>query len=133
MRNVSLSIERNKGDALPLDVIEDGVKTYFTCFHAQPYTLLCQKSFPVPNAIHPVILNPMMALAIRCSSHVYWKDPLLVRKWIQTLTEKSWQELLLMYGEGNTGLKYLQGLCLLAQVDFSGIFNQTYAVASEKS
>jgi len=120
MRALANLIANSQGENLPPDVIEDGVKTYFSCFHAQPYTLLCQSSIGASHSIHSVVLNPMLALAIRCSSHSYWKDPLLVRKWIHNLTEKSWQELLLMYGEGNTSLKYLQGLCLLAQVDFSG-------------
>ncbi|KAE8453273.1 hypothetical protein EG329_011340 [Mollisiaceae sp. DMI_Dod_QoI] len=61
----------------------------------------------------------MLALAIRCSSHPYWADREKSKRWMQSLTKKSWHDLLHMYGEGHTGLHYLQGLCLLAQVDFA--------------
>lgn len=111
-------------ETLPLDVIEDAVKTYFSCFHAQPYSLLCQNLFQDANRINPVILKPMLALAIRCSNHIYWKNPKVVRNWIHNLVEESWQELISMYAAGNTDLTYLQGLCLQAQVDFSGKLHQ---------
>lgn len=44
-----------------------------------------------------------------------------MKDWIRVLTERSWHDLLQRYGEGDTSLAYLQGLCLLAQVDFAGI------------
>lgn len=113
----------NAGLGLPLDVIKDGVKTYFAYFHAQPYSLLCPNLFKVTEHISPVILNPMLALAIRCSNHAFWEDPKVVRTWIQNLAEESWKELTQIYGAGNTGLTYLQALCLQAQVDFGSKFS----------
>lgn len=95
--------------------------TYFKCFHGQPYSLLCQKSLiGAHQSLSPVVLEPMLALTIRCSSHPFWADREKSKFWIDSLTEKSWRDLLQMYGEGHTGLQYLQALCLLAQVDFAG-------------
>jgi hypothetical protein len=62
----------------------------------------------------------MLALSIRCSSHPFWVDLFKPRSWMQALTERAWKDLLQLYGDGDTGLQYLQGLCLLAQVDFAG-------------
>jgi hypothetical protein len=80
---------------------------------------------PLPT---PVVLNPMLALSIRCSSHPFWKDQPRLTKCINDLTEKSWRDLLHMYGEGDVGLHYLQGVCLLAQVDFAGAFKCRFPV-----
>ncbi len=111
----------SSAEKLPPDVVEDGIMTYFKCFHGQPYSLLCQKSLiGAHQPLSPVVLDPMLALAIRCSSHPYWADREKSKRWMQSLTKKSWHDLLHMYGEGHTGLHYLQGLCLLAQVDFAG-------------
>lgn len=68
----------------------------------------------------PTVLHPMLALSIRCSSHPFWKEQPKLNAWIRALTEKSWQDLLDLYGKEDIGLHYLQGLCLLAQVDFAG-------------
>ncbi|PVH75482.1 hypothetical protein DL98DRAFT_593093 [Cadophora sp. DSE1049] len=107
-------------EGLPSDVVEDGIVAYFTCFHAQPYNLMYQKSSLGPDcSLDPVVLNPMLALSIRCSSHKFWTDQRKVNDWIRALTERSWHDLLQRYGEGDTSLEYLQGLCLLAQVDFA--------------
>ncbi|CZR52279.1 uncharacterized protein PAC_02156 [Phialocephala subalpina] len=107
-------------ETLPPAVVEDGVMTYFKCFHGQPYSLLCQKSLiGAHRPLNPIVLDPMLALSIRCSSHPFWADREKSKSWIRSLTVKSWQDLLQMYGEGHTGLHYLQGLCLLAQVDFA--------------
>lgn len=111
-------------DGLPTDVVEDGIIAYFTCFHAQPYNLLCQDSSLGPNcSLDPVVLNPMLALSIRCSSHKFWTTEEKINDWICALTERSWHDLLQRYGEGDTSLAYLQGLCLLAQVDFAGMMD----------
>lgn len=108
---------------LPLDVIEDGIYMYFEHFHAQPYALLCQANTAMMAAsISPVVLNPMLALSIRCSSHPFWTDTPNLRSWLQHLTDRAWKDLLQLYGDGDTGLEYLQGLCLLAQVDFAGMY-----------
>ncbi len=108
-------------ETLPEDVIEDGVQTYFKSFHAQPYSLMCRKSsLGAIHEIHSAVVNPMLALSIRCSSHPFWTDRPKVQSWMNILTEKSWRDLLYLYGEGDTSLQYLQGLCLLAQVDFAG-------------
>lgn len=64
----------------------------------------------------------MLALSIRCSSHEFWATQKKVNDWIRALTERSWHDLLNRYGEGDTSLEYLQGLCLLAQVDFAGMW-----------
>ena len=107
---------------LPSDVIEDGIDMYFEHFHAQPYALLCQATTTRATAsISPVVLNPMLALSIRCSSHPFWTDPSKLNSWLQYLTDRAWKDLLQLYGDGDTGLQYLQGLCLLAQVDFAGM------------
>ncbi|KAL2069981.1 hypothetical protein VTL71DRAFT_14661 [Oculimacula yallundae] len=107
-------------EGLPSDVVEDGITTYFTSFHAQPYNLLCQKSSLGPNRkLDPLVLNPMLALSIRCSSHKYWTTQATLSEWIRALAEKSWRDLTHLYAEGNTSLGYLQALCLLAQVDFA--------------
>ncbi|TVY28676.1 hypothetical protein LHYA1_G002410 [Lachnellula hyalina] len=93
---------------------------YFEHFHAQPYALLCQATTTRATAsISPVVLNPMLALSIRCSSHPFWTDPSKLNSWLQYLTDRAWKDLLQLYGDGDTGLQYLQGLCLLAQVDFA--------------
>ncbi|KAI6711761.1 C6 transcription factor [Diplocarpon mali] len=108
-------------EGLASDVVDDGIKTYFMCFHAQPYNLMCQQaSLRLSHTLHPVVLNPMLALSIRCSSHPFWSDRSKLNNWIGALTEKSWKELVNLYSEGDTSLPYLQGLCLLAQVDFAG-------------
>ncbi|TVY91264.1 hypothetical protein LAWI1_G004693 [Lachnellula willkommii] len=105
---------------LPPDVIEDGIYMYLEHFHAQPYALLCQANTAMTAAsISPVVLNPMLALSIRCSSHPFWTDTPKRRSWLQHLTDRAWKDLLQLYGDGDTGLEYLQGLCLLAQVDFA--------------
>ncbi|KAG4434835.1 hypothetical protein IFR05_009674 [Cadophora sp. M221] len=105
---------------LPSDVVEDGIVAYFTCFHAQPYNLMCQNSSLGPNcSLDPLVLNPMLALSFRCSSHNFWADQQKTNDWIRALTEISWRDLMHRYGEGDTSLEYLQGLCLLAQVDFA--------------
>lgn len=94
------------------------------CFHAQPYNLMCQSaSLRTGSNLDPVVLNPMLALSIRCSTHPFWSDQSKVNIWIRTLTEKSWRDLVYSYSEGDTSLSYLQGLCLLAQVDFAGMSN----------
>ena len=108
--------------SLPADVIEDGINMYFEHFHAQPYKLLCQATtMRTIASISPVVLNPMLALSIRCSSHPFWADQSKLNSWQQALTEKAWKDLLQLYGDGETGLQYLQGLCLLVQVDFAGM------------
>lgn len=108
-------------ETLPPAVVQDGIMTYFKCFHGQPYSLLCQKSLiGAHQPLSPIVLDPMLALSIRCSTHPFWVDREKSKSWIQSLTGKSWNDLLHMYGEGHTGLHYLQGLCLLAQVDFAG-------------
>ncbi|TVY32428.1 hypothetical protein LOCC1_G008036 [Lachnellula occidentalis] len=104
---------------LPSDVIEDGIDMYFEHFHAQPYALLCHATTTTISSISPVVLNPMLALSIRCSLHPFWTDPSNVTSWLQHLTDRAWKDLLQLYGDGDTGLQYLQGLCLLAQVDFA--------------
>ncbi|KAK0103520.1 hypothetical protein ONS95_005541 [Cadophora gregata] len=107
-------------EGLPADVIEDGIIAYFTCFHSQPYNLLCRAASLRPNSsLDPVVLNPMLALSIRCSSHEFWEDQSKINDWIRALSDWSWYNLLQRYGEGDTSLEYLQGLCLLAQVDFA--------------
>ncbi|CZT46060.1 uncharacterized protein RSE6_06438 [Rhynchosporium secalis] len=118
--NRSLQSFSGGSEALPSDVVEDGIISYFTCFHAQPYNLLCQNFSLGPNrSLGPLVLNPMLALSIRCSTHQYWADERNLHEWNRALTEKAWQDLLHRYGEGDTSLEYLQGLCLLAQVDFA--------------
>jgi hypothetical protein len=113
--------------------VEDGVATYFKCFHAQPFSLMCQQdSRTAPDSMSLVVLNSMLSLSIRCSSHPFWADRSTLNRWIDGLTEKSWRELLRMYGESNTNLEYLQGLCLLSQVDFAGSCTTT-ALLSKKA
>jgi hypothetical protein len=105
---------------LPHDVVQDAIETYFRAFHGQPYTLLLQSSSI--RSLGVVILNPMLALSIRCSSHPFWSDKAALRNAIISLSERSWHHLTQLYGEGATDLEYLQGLCLLAQVDFAGMY-----------
>jgi hypothetical protein len=101
------------------EVVQDGVETYFNSFHGQPYALFVH---PIDfNSLGTVILNPMMALSIRCSSHPSWSIESNLKSATSALSERSWQHLLRLYGEGTTDLEYLQGLCLLAQVDFAGM------------
>ncbi|KAI9054442.1 hypothetical protein LZ554_001604 [Drepanopeziza brunnea f. sp. 'monogermtubi'] len=107
-------------EGLPPDVVEDGVKTYFMAFHAQPYNLMCQRESLRPgHAIDPVVLDSMLALSIRCSSHPFWSDQSKLNHCIRALTDDSWKKLVNLYSQGDTSLPYLQGLCLLAQVDFA--------------
>ncbi|KAG0648866.1 putative transcriptional regulatory [Hyphodiscus hymeniophilus] len=104
-------------DSMSQDVIQDGLETYFNSFHGQPYALFVQ---PVDySSLGTVIVNPMLALSIRCSSHHFWSKDSVLRNAIQALSESSWKHLIGLYGEGATDLEYLQGLCLLAQVDFA--------------
>ncbi|EKD18948.1 hypothetical protein MBM_03190 [Drepanopeziza brunnea f. sp. 'multigermtubi' MB_m1] len=107
-------------EGLPPDVVEDGVKTYFMAFHAQPYNLMCQRESLRPgHVIDPVVLDSMLALSIRCSSHPFWSDQSKLNDCIRALTDDSWKKLVNLYSRGDTSLPYLQGLCLLAQVDFA--------------
>lgn len=103
---------------MPQDIVQDGVETYFNAFHGQPYALFIRTADIQP--LSPVILNPMLALSIRCSSHPFWSNESILQSTIGSLSERSWQDLLRHYGEGATDLEYLQAICLLAQVDFSG-------------
>jgi hypothetical protein len=109
----------NRLESLSQEVIQDGIEAYFNSFHAQPYALFVQ---PVDfNSLGTVVLNPMLALSIRCSLHPFWTSKSVLQSATQALSERSWQQLLRLYGEGATDLEYLQGLCLLAQVDFAGM------------
>lgn len=106
-------------ESLSQEVVQDGIETYFNSFHGQPYALFVQ---PVEvNSLGTVVLNPMLALSIRCSSHLFWCNDSVLQNATRALSERSWQYLLRLYGEGAADLEYLQGLCLLAQVDFAGM------------
>jgi hypothetical protein len=63
----------------------------------------------------------MLALSIRCSQQPFWSNESVLGLATRSLSERSWQHLLQLYGQGATDLEYLQGLCLLAQVDFAGV------------
>ncbi|PBP20744.1 hypothetical protein BUE80_DR008302 [Diplocarpon rosae] len=120
LEELAASMKHAGIEGLPSDVIDDGIRSYFMCFHAQPYNLMCQQASLRPgHTLDPVVLSPMLALSIRCSSHPFWSDQSKLSNWIGTLTEKSWKEMINLYAEGDTSLPYLQGLCLLAQVDFA--------------
>ena len=99
-------------------MVQDGIETYFKSFHGQPYALLLRSAGI--RSLGVVILNPMLALSIRCSSHPFWSNESVLRSAIDSLSKRSWQHLLQFYDQGATDLEYLQGLCLLAQVDFAG-------------
>ena len=103
---------------MPQEVIQDGLETYFNAFHGQPYALFVH---PVDlTTLGTVILKPMLALSIRCSRNPFWSNGSILQSATRSLSERSWQHLLRLYGDGATDLEYLQGLCLLAQVDFAG-------------
>ncbi|PBP16908.1 hypothetical protein BUE80_DR012383 [Diplocarpon rosae] len=120
LEELAASMKHAGVEGLPSDVVDDGIRSYFMCFHAQPYNLMCQQASLQPgHTLDPVALSPMLALSIRCSSHPFWSDQSKLNDWIGALTEKSWKELVNLYAEGDTSLPYLQGLCLLAQVDFA--------------
>ena len=63
----------------------------------------------------------MLALSIRCSRQLFWSNKSVLGHATRSLSERSWQHLLQLYSQGATDLEYLQGLCLLAQVDFAGV------------
>ncbi len=110
---------------MPQDVVQDGIEIYFKYFHGQPYALLLRSADI--RSLGVVILNPMLALTIRCSSHPFWSNESVLQNAVASLSDRSWQHLLQLFGQGATDLEYLQGLCLLAQVDFAGAeFSLTY-------
>jgi len=107
-------------DLLPSDVILDGVATYFKCLHNQPYTLFGPRNHKdFRRQCGNEILLPMLALSIRCSKHDYWSNRSKMFQTSYMAAEHTWNILQELYWRSKTSLSYLQGLCLLAQVDFA--------------
>ena len=102
--------------------------TYITCFHDQPYSVF-SKNWLLSRAcsLPPEIAFPLVALTSRISrpSHESLEDDVPVPMYC---ARKAWDILSSQYRDGQMGLSFLQGTCLMAQVDFAdGKAHRAYA------
>ncbi|KAL6709243.1 hypothetical protein ACN47E_001650 [Coniothyrium glycines] len=101
-------------------MIAEAIRVYFSEFCDQPCPILSQYRSVGMSEIAPlpdIILYPMLALSIHSSQYKFAKDRIDRRGWLESITKHAWTLLSQAYYDADLGDDYLQGLCLLAQVD----------------
>ncbi|KAH7346096.1 hypothetical protein BKA66DRAFT_602766 [Pyrenochaeta sp. MPI-SDFR-AT-0127] len=101
-------------------VISEGIALYFSNYCNQPCPILSQfNSFDLSteNPLPAIILYPLLALSLRSSRSTSLGGRQRKRELVETITQHSWNLLTKAYCAFDLDDTYLQGLCLLAQVD----------------
>lgn len=117
-RSVKASTD-NHSSPLSSSFIQSEVETYLTHFHNQPYCVfdkgwLLQHASSLPSDI----AFPLVALTRRLSAN----SPGLADRGVSTgkfCAERAWDILSSQYQDGKTGLSFLQGTFLNAQLEFA--------------
>lgn len=115
---------RNPTDLrLPDTLISEGIALYFSNHCNQPCPVLSQfisMDLHTNNPLPSIILYPLLALSLRSSQSTSLGDRQRKREWLDTIAQHSWNLLTKAYCTFDLDDTYLQGLCLLAQVDAGG-------------
>ncbi|THC93269.1 hypothetical protein EYZ11_007255 [Aspergillus tanneri] len=118
---------RSGCEGLPPDFVKSQVDLYLTFFHDQPYCVFSRDWLQSrADSLPPEIAFPLVALTSRLSlgasedfgSHVPPPNP----------ASQAWEILSNLHRDGKVGLSFLQGTCLMAQLDFAdGRAHRAYA------
>ena len=111
-------------DAIPADIIEECLETYCQAFSNQPCLLFSdielQEWEPrrqLPGLVH----YPMLALILRTSKHPWLGDNSRKQGIIDDMSHRAWELLTSTYASFHFDEAYYQGLCIMAQADFTGM------------
>ncbi|PLB53556.1 hypothetical protein P170DRAFT_435157 [Aspergillus steynii IBT 23096] len=111
-----------------VDFVKSQVEVYLLYFHDQPYCVF-SKDWLLSRAssLPAEIAFPLVALTSRLSLHprgIFASNVPTAEYW----AEKAWDTLSTQYRDSQMGLSFLQGTCLMAQVDFAdGRAHRAYA------
>lgn len=109
----------SSSSSLPTPFVQSEVETYLTYFHDRPYCVF-EKSWLLKNAssLPSDIAYPLVALTRRLSVSSPGKAG-RGRSTGNLCAERAWNILSSRYQDGETGLSFLQGTFLSAQLDFA--------------